>query len=196
MRPFNTLLTALLLLSSSSAHAVVESHAIEGYSFNASRLAKAKQTPAAQTQAIPYDTIRHHTRQRTYHSALSVTRTVSNVTIAFHTKQELTELRGKRVNGFSRVRNDGSCEIHVMMPYNWNDEDAMRTVGHELMLCFGAVHERGEHQHREQPPKATPALHRIAETTPSTQATAYQQVAAHSAYRNYKTPLLIQKPRD
>ncbi len=134
-----TLTLTLLLLSSSPGFAVVE-----GYSFHASRLEN-RTPPTSQTEtAIPYETLSHHTRHRKYHSALSVNRQVSQVSIVFHTKQELISLRGPRVNGFSRVHSDGRCEIHVMMPYHWNDDDAMRTVGHELMHCFGAEHERGE----------------------------------------------------
>ncbi len=192
MKTLTTLLTALLLLTSSDGYA-----AVEGYSFNASRFAK-KSAPVAKTDAIDYETIKHHTRHRKYHSALTVTRNVSNVTIQFHTKQKLTELRGRNVNGFSKVRRDGTCEIHVMMPYNWNDDDAMRTVGHELMHCFGAVHEKGEHKHEQHTPKATPALHRVAEKPqPAAKAksTSYR-MASYTSLKNYKMPALVQKQRN
>ncbi|MBT3309693.1 MAG: hypothetical protein HOL04_02655 [Gammaproteobacteria bacterium] len=132
-----TLLISCTLLLSSNTHSAIGS---KGYSFNAPKLAA--RTAATTKAPIPYETIKHHTRHKKYHSALSVSREVSTVTVSFHTKQELIDLRGPQVNGFSLVRRDGSCEIHVMMPYNWNDNDAMRTVGHELMHCFGAAHEK------------------------------------------------------
>ena len=60
----------------------------------------------------------------------------------FHTREELDKMYpGRKVNGFARKHKDGTCEIHAMNPYNWNDDDAMRTIGHELMHCMGAKHE-------------------------------------------------------
>lgn len=199
MKILSSLLISLLLLTSSHSDATVE-----GYSFNASRFAK-KSAPTTTVDSINYETIKHHTRHRKYHSALNISRNVSNVTITFHTKQELTELRGRNVNGFSRVRRDGSCEIHVMMPYNWNDDDAMRTVGHELMHCFGAVHERGENKKERRAPKATPALHRLAQkatTTmnstsakPSAAPLSYQMAVHNNTRATYKLPQLVEKSR-
>lgn len=186
MKIFTATITALLLITSNNSYG-----AAEGYSFNASRFAQPQPLTATEAEKIPYETIKHHTRHRKYHSALNVTRTVSSVTIAFHTKQELTELRGPRVNGFSRVRYDGTCEIHVMMPYHWNDDDAMRTVGHELMHCFGATHEKGTDKQKR--PTATPALHRIAEQPSQTPVI---QVAARQLNGGYKTPLLVEKSRE
>ncbi len=192
MKAFTSLLISLLLIASGPSDA-----AVEGYSFNASRFAK-QSAPVAKTDAIDYESIKHHTRHRKYHSALSVTRNVSNVTIQFHTKQELTDLRGRNVNGFSKVRRDGTCEIHVMMPYNWNDDDAMRTVGHELMHCFGAVHEKGEHKHEKHTPKATPALHRVAEKSQpaaKTTSTGYRMASSYTSLKKYKMPALVEKQR-
>lgn len=192
MKNLSIWITILLLLMSSQGHT-----AVEGYSYSASRFVP-KQEATATVDAIPYESIKHHTRHKKYHSALQISRTVSSVTIAFHTKEALTKLRGRHVNGFSKVRRDGSCEIHVMMPYNWNDDDAMRTVGHELMHCFGARHEQGK-QKQKRTSRATLALNRVAQQPVAAPGPHHLlPVVTHNTVlsQHYKSPVLLEKRRN
>ncbi len=138
MKTFTTLFSSLfLLMITVNGQAAVEN---KGYSYSSPK-AQAR-TVAMLKQSNPYAHIKHHTKHKKYHSALDVRHTVSKVSVFFHTKQELVDLRGPGVNGYAISKRDGSCEIHTMMPYNWNDDDAMRTLGHELLHCFGATHEK------------------------------------------------------
>jgi|SaaInlStandDraft_4_1057021.scaffolds.fasta_scaffold33181_3 hypothetical protein len=87
--------------------------------------------------------IRHDTRHMIYASTVVPSTNSSKVYIYFHTREKFNEMfPGRIVNGFAKIHDNSDCEIHAMNPYNWNDDDAMRTIGHELMHCMGASHEK------------------------------------------------------
>ncbi len=139
LRPLPLLLAPLLFCYNSALLANLDGG---GYSWKSPRLtARYQPTTPPPTREIDYEKITHHTSHKAYHSALTPRHDSARVTIQFHTKQEITDARGPDVNGYAVVHRDGRCEIHTMMPYNWNDDNAMRTLGHELLHCLGAAHE-------------------------------------------------------
>jgi len=50
--------------------------------------------------------------------------------------------KGKRVHAFTMKSKDG-CSIYVPESTDgWNDEHMLREIGHEVLHCLGATHER------------------------------------------------------
>ena len=58
----------------------------------------------------------------------------------YHEKGGEVEL----VQAFSHQISRTECEVHVMMPTDWNDKNALQSLGHETLHCFGADHNLGE----------------------------------------------------
>jgi len=92
---------------------------------------------------------------KTYRTPLVVSKSfIDNLSIQFLDQDELNTVwnenvvgdrKGKRVHAFAMIYKN-SCSIFIPEPENinngWNDEHMLREIGHEVLHCLGATHER------------------------------------------------------
>lgn len=87
-----------------------------------------------------------------YRTPLVIPKTyVDNLNVHFLNQDELNkewndnvedDRKGKRVHAFTR-KYKNSCDIYVPESNNgWNDDHMLREIGHEVLHCLGATHER------------------------------------------------------
>lgn len=81
----------------------------------------------------PYD-------QKQYHAPLVVEGKPELIALIFHTSTEVQRICG--VNKMGCQWHEGGGSIIVMLkPNSWNDDIALRVLGHEVLHAMGAQHE-------------------------------------------------------